>query len=106
MMPAGWQNSLQQLQRRQHPLPKTKQTKQIQHTQRVQPSTSASRKQEEEDCHDSDDMAVPFDGAHLLECYGMTQYDTLLNLEKFLQQLPWSTVAPVVRYEQYKSVLG
>lgn len=102
-MLAGWQNSLQQLQRRQHLLPKIEQTKPIQHTQRMQPSTSASRKQEEEEegCHDFEDVTVPFDGAHLLECHGMTQYDTLLNLEMFLQQLQWSAVAPVVRYLQY-----
>ena len=49
---------------------------------------------------EAEELTVPFDGAHLLECCGMTQYDTLLSLERFLQQLQWSTVAPVTRYSR------
>lgn len=94
---AGWQNNLQQLQQPQHVLPKAKQPRQAPTAQRMQPSASTSRRQDNDDSLDPEEMTVPFDGTHLLECYGMTQYDSVLSLEKFLQQLHWSSVAPVVR---------
>ena len=96
---SGWQNNLQQLQQPQHALPKPK-IKQIPTAQHMQPSADLSKSQKETDCHDPEEMTVPFDGAHLLECYGMAQYDTVLSLERFLQQMQWSSVCPVVRYIQ------
>jgi hypothetical protein len=98
-MLSGWQNNLQQLQRPQHAMPKPK-SKQVPTAQYMQPSANLSKSQKEADHHDPEEMAVPFDGTHLLECYGMTQYDTVLSLERFLQQMQWSSVCPVVRYTQ------
>ena len=63
----------------------------------MQPSGSSSIRSEGND-HDNGEMTVPFDGTHLLECFGMTQYVTVLSLEEFLHQQQWSSVAPVVRY--------
>ncbi len=98
-MLSGWQNNLQQLQQPHRALPKPK-IKQIPTAQHVQPSANLSKSQKETDHDDPEEMTVPFDGAHLLECYGMTQYDTVLSLERFLQQMQWSSVCPVVRYIQ------
>ena len=99
---SGWQKNLHQLQQPQRALPKPK-TKQIPAAQQVQPSASLSKNQKETDHDDPEEMTVPFDGAHLLECYGMTQYDTVLSLERFLQQMQWISVCPVVRYTQCSS---
>ncbi|DBA80935.1 TPA: hypothetical protein ACH3X2_007155 [Trebouxia sp. C0005] len=93
---SSWQNNLQQLQQPQRALPKPKH-KQIPSAQHVQPSADISKSQKEASHHDPKEMTVPFDGAHLLECYGMMQYDTILSLERFLQQMQWSSVCPVVR---------
>lgn len=65
--------------------------------QLMQPSASASRQQDEEGSEEPEEMTVPYDGLHLLECHNMTQYDTELKLEGFLQHLQWRSVAPVVR---------
>ena len=95
----GWQHNLQQLQQPKVPLPVKKQQTRPRPgsaTQDVQPDAKAQRKQASD--QDAEELTVPFDGAHLLECYGMTQYDTVLSLETFLQQLDWSSVAPVTRY--------
>ena len=104
---AGWQNNLQQLQQPRQAIPTKKHTKR-QPSSAAQPlplrpnATAANN-------HDSnealEEMTVPFDGAHLLECHGMTQYDTELQLEKFLQQLAWTSVAPAVRYDFAKVML-
>lgn len=63
----------------------------------MQPSVNLSKRQEEEGSEDSEEMSIPYDGLHLLECRNMSQYDTVLKLEGFLQHLQWSSVAPVVR---------
>ena len=94
---SGWQNNLQQLQQPQRAFPKLK-IKPVPTAQHMQPSANLSQKETDHD--DPEEMTVPFDGAHLLECYGMTQYNTVLSLERFLQQMQWSSVCPVVRYTQ------
>ncbi|DBB08061.1 hypothetical protein WJX82_002982 [Trebouxia sp. C0006] len=91
---SSWQNNLQQLQQPQRAFPKLK-IKQVPTAQHMQPSANLSQKETDHD--DPEEMTVPFDGAHLLECYGMTQYNTVLSLERFLQQMQWSSVCPVVR---------
>ncbi|KAL0027466.1 hypothetical protein WJX77_003640 [Trebouxia sp. C0004] len=93
---SSWQDNLQQLQQPQRALPKPK-PKQVPTAQYLQPSANLSKSQKETDYHDPEELTVPFDGAHLLECYGMTQYDTVLSIERFLQQMQWSSVCPVVR---------
>lgn len=65
--------------------------------QQLQPSVKSNTRLTKQANDDTDDIEVPYDGSHLLECHGMTQHDTLLNLEGFLQHLEWHTVAPVVR---------
>ena len=63
----------------------------------MQPAVNLNRRQNEEGSEDADEMTIPYDGLHLLECHNMTPYDTVLKLEDFLQHLQWSSVAPVVR---------
>lgn len=77
--------------------PRKRNPKPSQEVQLMQPSANCSRRQNEDGSEDSDEMTVPFGGSHLLECYGMTQYDTVLKLEDFLRHLQWGSVAPVVR---------
>ena len=100
-LPVGWENNLQQMQQRPQPVlldkrqskPKPNAT-----AQRVQPSASSKQRQTQQSDDDPDEFTIPYDGLHLLECHGMTQHDTVLNLEAFLQQMPTNSVAPVVRY--------
>ena len=65
--------------------------------QLMQPSANLSKRQDAEGSEDAEEMTIPFDGLHILECHNMSQYDTVLKLEEFLQHLQWSSVAPVVR---------
>lgn len=65
--------------------------------QLMQPSANLSKRQDGEGSEESEEIPIPYDGLHLLECHDMSQYDTVLKLEGFLQHLQWSSVAPVVR---------
>ena len=100
----GWEQNLQHMQQPTKPAllePRRGQAKASKEPQLMQPSANCSRRQNEEGSEDADEMTVPFDGMHLLECYGMAQYDTVLKLEDFLRLLQWSSVAPVVRCVQF-----
>lgn len=93
----GWEQSMQHMQQQQKPAPLAVKRRNPKPSQLMQPSASVTRRQDEEGSEDSEEMTVPYDGLHLVECHNMTQYDTELKLEGFLQHLQWSTVAPVVR---------
>ncbi|KAL3135785.1 hypothetical protein ABBQ32_007348 [Trebouxia sp. C0010 RCD-2024] len=95
-----WEQNMQHMQQPRKPAllePRKGYAKPSQKPQLMQPSAYCSRRQNDEGSEDSDEMTIPFDGLHLLECYGMTQYNTVLKLEDFLRHLQWSSVAPVVR---------
>ena len=99
-LPVGWENNLQQMQQRPQPVLLDKKQSKLKPNataQRVQPSASLRQSQPQQSDDDPDEMEIPYDGSHLLECHGMTQYDTVLNLEAFLRQMHWNSVAPVVR---------
>ncbi|KAL3161280.1 hypothetical protein ABBQ38_009636 [Trebouxia sp. C0009 RCD-2024] len=95
-----WEQNLQHMQQPKRPAllePRKRHATPSQQAQLMQPSASCSMRQNGDGREDSDEMTIPFDGLHLLECYSMTQYDTVLKLEDFLRHLQWSSVAPVVR---------
>ena len=99
-MLVGWEQNLQHMQQQQKPATldtKSRGVKPSEKAQLVQPSANLSKRQDEERSEDSEDMTIPFDGLHLLECHDMSQYNTVLKLEGFLQHLQWSSVVPVVR---------
>ena len=96
----GWETNLQQMQQRQQPATsdrKVKASKPSADAQHMQQNSSTSHRHAPDSNGDPDEMSIPYDGLHLLECHGMTQVDTVISLERFLHQLPWSSVAPVVR---------